>query len=141
MYTRDDFFQFSTDFSYFHLKFVFRKLLDTGQEQVKIDHFERGCTWFQLFFIDFSYFTFKPRSYLIYKCHFDLVQWNLSKPNLLGSSFCVQNRQVFGLYRLYLTKISYIETLFKVQFMQESVLFMVQFRQVYTGICFIHGSV
>ena len=29
-----------------------------------------------------------------------LIQWNLSKPNLLGTKFCVWNRQVFSLYRL-----------------------------------------
>ena len=28
------------------------------------------------------------------------IQWNLSKPNLLGTSLCFRNRQVFGLYRL-----------------------------------------
>ena len=28
------------------------------------------------------------------------IQWNLSKPNLLGTNFCVQNREVFSLYRL-----------------------------------------
>jgi hypothetical protein len=27
-------------------------------------------------------------------------QLNLSKPNLLGTNFCVQNRHVFGLYSL-----------------------------------------
>jgi hypothetical protein len=29
-----------------------------------------------------------------------LLQWKLSKPNLLGNSFFVQNRQMFGLFRL-----------------------------------------
>jgi len=29
------------------------------------------------------------------------VQWNLSKPNLLGAKFCVHNKQVFDLSRLY----------------------------------------
>jgi len=30
----------------------------TWSEWVKSDHFERECRWFQLFFIDFSYFIF-----------------------------------------------------------------------------------
>ena len=41
-------FSYLTDFSYFTLKIVFRKLLDTvrtGQN----DNFERGCRWFQIF--------------------------------------------------------------------------------------------
>jgi hypothetical protein len=29
-----------------------------------------------------------------------VVQWKLSKPNLLGTSFCVQFIQVFCLYKL-----------------------------------------
>ena len=29
-----------------------------------------------------------------------IVQWNLSKQNLLRTNFCVQNRQVFDIYRL-----------------------------------------
>ena len=46
------------------------------------------------------------------------IQWNLSKPNLTGTNFCVQNRQVFSLYRI----------------------FCVQNRQVYTGTQFIKVS-
>jgi hypothetical protein len=53
------------------------------------------------------------------------VQWNPSKQNLVGTNFCVRNRQVFGLYRL-----NYIGTLFKVGFIQDFNLFRVQFRQV-----------
>jgi len=44
---------------------------------------------------------------------------------------CAQNRQVFSLYRLIkFTMISYIGTLFKVQFIQASILFRVRLRQV-----------
>ena len=53
-------FNYSTDFSYFPLKTVSRRLLDTVRTG-KNDHFERGCKWFQLFFIDFSYFIFLTR--------------------------------------------------------------------------------
>jgi hypothetical protein len=39
---------------------------------------------------------------MIYVMHYYLhiIQWNLSKPNLLVTNICVWNRQVFGLYRL-----------------------------------------
>jgi hypothetical protein len=48
---RDNFFQL------FSSEKCFPKV--AGQsEQVKNDHFERGCRWFQLFVIDFSYFIF-----------------------------------------------------------------------------------
>lgn len=58
------------------------------------------------------------------------IQWNISKPNPLGTSFCVWNIQVFGLHRLKFTKISNIGSLFKVRFIQDVVLFRLQFRQV-----------
>ena len=48
----------------------------------------------------------------------------------LGTSFCVQNKQVFGLYRTNYKNISYIEIIFKVLFMQVFVLFRVRYRQV-----------
>ena len=51
----------------------------------------------------------------------------LSEQTLLVTSFCVQNRQVFGLHRLNQQP----ETLFKVQFIQDSDLNRVWFRQVY----------
>ena len=35
-----------------------------------------------------------------------LLQWNLSKPNFLGTRFCVRIRQVFGWYRLNLHRFS-----------------------------------
>ena len=35
----------------------------------------------------------------IYFCQV-YIQWNLSKPNHLGTNYCGRNRQVFGLYRL-----------------------------------------
>jgi hypothetical protein len=38
----------------------------TCSEEVKNGHIERGCRWFQLFFIDFSYFIFEPGSSLYY---------------------------------------------------------------------------
>ena len=53
----------------------------------------------------------------------------MSKPNLHGTSFCVQKRQVFSLYRL-INKISYIRILFKAWFMQDYSLFRVRFKQV-----------
>jgi hypothetical protein len=40
-----------------------------------------------------------------------------------------------------LTKISCIGTLSEVSFIQDSGLFMVWFKQVYTGFLFIHGLV
>jgi hypothetical protein len=40
-----------------------------------------------------------------------------------------------------LTKISYMETLFEVGFIQDSSLLRVQFRQVYTGFQSTQGSV
>ena len=48
---------FFTDFNYFPLKIVFPRVTGHGQNRSN-DHFERGCRWFQLFFIDFSYFIF-----------------------------------------------------------------------------------
>ena len=57
---RDHFFSYLTDFSYFPLKIVFQSCC-TRSEQVKN---ERGCRWFHLFFIDFSYFIFQPGSSL-----------------------------------------------------------------------------
>jgi hypothetical protein len=56
-------------------------------------------------------------------CLFLHIQWNLSKPNLLGTNFFVRNRQVFCLYRLNLKKMSYIRTLIKVWFIQDFGLF------------------
>ena len=29
-----------------------------------------------------------------------ILQWNQSKPNLIGTNFRVRNRQMFGLYKL-----------------------------------------
>ena len=55
-----------TDFSYFSVKKKFRKLQDTvrtGQN----DLVERGCRWFQLFSLIFSYFIFYPESSLGYE--------------------------------------------------------------------------
>ena len=52
-----------------------------------------------------------------------LLQWILSKQNLLRTSFCGQNWQVK------LTKTSYNGTLFEVWFIQDSVLFRIQFIQ------------
>ena len=62
-----------------------------------------------------------------------LVQRNLSKPNLLGTKFCVQYRQVLLLYMLNyrLSKISHIENLCIVfWFVQDYDLFKVWFTQV-----------
>ena len=47
-----------TDFSYFPRCKLFSKSCWTQSDQVKHDHFERGCRWIQLFFNDFSYFIF-----------------------------------------------------------------------------------
>jgi hypothetical protein len=52
-----------------------------------------------------------------------LLQWILSKQNLLRTSFCGQNWQVK------LTKTSYNGTLFEVWFIQDSVLFRIQLIQ------------
>jgi len=38
--------------------------------------------------------------HIIISLFFDLVQLNLSKPDLIGLNFCVRNRRVFGLYKL-----------------------------------------
>ena len=40
---------------------------------------------------------------------FIFSEWNLSKLNLLGISFCIQNRQVFTLYRLNLQRFPTLE--------------------------------
>jgi hypothetical protein len=40
-------FSYLTDFNYFPLSFFFW----TQSEQVKNDRFERGCRWFQLFYL------------------------------------------------------------------------------------------
>ena len=56
----------------------------------------------------------------------------MTKPNLLGNSLCVPNRQDIWFIHVELTKMSYIGTLFKIQFIQDS---------VYTGFQFIQGSV
>jgi len=40
-------------------------------------------------------------AYLVFNTvEITLITWNLSKPNFLGTTFCAQNRQVFGLNRL-----------------------------------------
>jgi hypothetical protein len=44
--------------------------------------------------------------YILIHCNY-IVQWNLSKVNLLQTSFCIQKRKVFGLY-VNLIKIFYI---------------------------------
>ena len=75
--------------------------------------------------------------------------WFFAKMNFLIHCMCLVYIQVK------LTKISYIGILFKVwfiqdpfysgfgldRFIQDSVLFRVQFRQIYTGLHFIQGSV
>ena len=51
------------------------------------------------------------------KCHAHIFKRNLYKPNLLfGTNICAWNRQVFGILQIKLAKISFIETLFNVQF-------------------------
>ena len=52
-----------------------------------------------------------------------------SKTCILRTNFCVRNRQVFQFTGVKLTKISYIGTLFKVQLIQDFVLFKILFRQ------------
>ena len=42
-----------------------------------------------------------------------VVPWNLCKPKFSGTSFCVRNRQVYGLYRLYLQRFPKLELYFK----------------------------
>jgi hypothetical protein len=42
-------------------------------------------------------------TFCLRKCYIHIntkIEKNLSKLNLIGTSFCVLNRQVFGLYRL-----------------------------------------
>ena len=58
----------------------------------------------------------------------------LSKINLLETNFCGLNRQVFSFTQVKLRKISYIGTLLKVWFLQDSGLFWVL---VYSGFWFI----
>ena len=52
-----------------------------------------------------------------------IIQWNLSTLNLLRTSYCVHNRQVFDLS----IAIILIWILFKVCFIQNSVLFRIRF--------------
>ena len=59
-FNRDDFLSYLTDFSHFILERNCRKLLDTvrtGQN----GPFERGCRWFQIFFMGFQLFYFLTR--------------------------------------------------------------------------------
>ena len=56
----------------------------------------RYIEWYNRPFSSIIICWFHPLS-IWYPLH---VQWNLSKLNCLGTKFCVQNRQVFGLYRL-----------------------------------------
>ena len=58
--SRDDFFSYLTDFSYFPLIKIFRKLQDTVRT-VKKGPVEKRCRWRQLFFIDFKSFYFLTR--------------------------------------------------------------------------------
>ena len=52
------FFRYLTDFSYFPLERNYRKLLVTVRT-CQNGPFERGCTWFQLLFLDFRLFYFQ----------------------------------------------------------------------------------
>ena len=53
---------YSTDFSFILVERNCRKLLDTAsQNRSKSRSFERGCRWFQLFYIDFQLFYFLTR--------------------------------------------------------------------------------
>ena len=52
------FVSYLTDFSYFPLIFFHSQSCRTQSEQVKNLLFERGCRWFQLFFIYFHLFYF-----------------------------------------------------------------------------------
>ena len=75
------------------------------------------------------------------------TQWNLSKENLCRKSFCIRNRQVLALYRLNWQRFPTLGLYFKFglyrilfhsgfsldRFIQDSVSFRVQFRQVYTS--------
>jgi hypothetical protein len=81
----------------------------------------------------FQSFYPKPLDQFEIKCHrivicvdCIMIHWNLSKANLLGTNFCVQNRQVFRLFGprfptfwLYLRR-----------FLQDYILFRVLFKKV-----------
>ena len=54
----------------------------------------------------------------------------LSQTSILGPAFCFWNRQVFAILHIKLAKISFIETLFNVQFKDYSGLLKVRFRRV-----------
>ena len=56
-------FQLFNWFQLFSFKNVSQKVARQRSEQVKNDHFEMGSRWFQLFFIDFSYYT--PRNEVV----------------------------------------------------------------------------
>ena len=60
------FVSYLTDFSYFLLIKIFRKLHDMVRTDKKND-IESGCRWFQLFFIDFQLFNFLPESSMYIK--------------------------------------------------------------------------
>ena len=53
------------------------------------------CLW-SVHFVNFDEFVFM----FLIKFSLCNIQWNLSKPNFLGTQFCVRNGQVFSLYRL-----------------------------------------
>jgi hypothetical protein len=63
------------------------------------------------------------------------IQWNLSKSNIFGTNFCVL-KTGFWFIQVTEANILYIGTLFKVCFIQDSGLFRVWFRQVYTWFWF-----
>jgi hypothetical protein len=74
--------------------------------------------------------------------HFDnqYILWNLTIPNILRTSFCVRNRQVFSLYRLNSQRFSTLGLYLKFGLYRISGLFRIWFRQVWlyriVGICF-----
>jgi hypothetical protein len=108
-----------------HRNFQVRK---TGRYMYLLDFAMRCISHYYLPFPFVISFWTKLKTYML-KCHtknihhpktnslllkiilhrrnmFYWLQWNLSKPNLFGTNFRIQNRQVFSLYRLKLTKIS-----------------------------------
>ena len=90
-------------FLYFYHLYEFSVLCGRNIfENLKIFHHQL-CARYLLQSIQLNSWKIKGVFFLIdqmFVCLF-CIQWNLSKPNLLsGTNYCVQNRQVFGLYRL-----------------------------------------
>ena len=105
------------------INFFLRNVWMIKSRRIQLKKQNRNANWFYLQIT--VWFTFSYLTAMFFCYHLEaIVHWNLSKPNLIGTSFYVLNKQVK------LTKIFYTQTWPKVRFIQDSVLFRVWFRKV-----------